>query len=823
LSEAYPKSQYYLAALNNMALDYGELQDFENAARVFERLAEEDPDSARAETHLYNASVYFAQAEDWKRALRVNRKFVNRYPNSADAEKLFYGMATYQLKLGNVAQANEIYDDYSRKFPDSPRVVETHFRRGEYFKEQGDLAQARQEYAAAISKSEAFAAASKDANEFFAAEALFSLTELKFEEYKRIKFRLPEEDLQKNKDLKKKLLLEIVDSYAKVAAYGTIRLYEATYKIGHAYDEFARTWQDQDVAAANETKRIVARKNINKAAADLFEKAHSNYKSNLGVLIRLEHEYRTALEDSGAELSQHIPGVKIVLADSTLRVADHWIQKMREGISKTGFDIAETKYATILELLGAPAPVGLDHIAALEFRNQLLGKFIRPLITEAVAAYKRNLDEAKELRLDNPWVELSKKKLVVVSCVAAQEYADLAWRAMHYYDASIARYVQAVNQDYALAPGIAEDMANYLDFGRAYARAAMEDYHHAVENARAAKIRNYELYEAENNLFEFAYSMASFSDSLAQVVKGERDALARVAKTSDSTSLKEGLGALEDQYSSLATTAKEILAGGFELAQQFDVANAFTEKITIALVRSEPEKYAGLLDLSIREEKFYTDTTWLASTEFENGWENTDYIDAGWQAPNRHAAAHYFQNGNTQRIWMGDGAERHPAASGGGLDLVPAAIAAEKPDTMAEQAAGPPLQHGVASRARTTYFRKDFEIVGLPVQGSMQIYADDHYRLYMNGELISDIKVLEHNYVPHTHDLSDFLRTGKNVIAVQVIDSDASGGGLEGLVLMKSLPGWAKRQAEIRARKEKEKDKMLFDKGIIINKSASKR
>jgi TolA-binding protein len=116
-----------------MAYDYGAMNDYQNAALTFERVANEEPDSAKAEVNLYNAGVFYVRAESWERAIRVNRTFVSRYPNSKDAANMFYEIANFYLKLDDLDNANKVYGEYAEKFPDSPRTVETFYRRGEYY------------------------------------------------------------------------------------------------------------------------------------------------------------------------------------------------------------------------------------------------------------------------------------------------------------------------------------------------------------------------------------------------------------------------------------------------------------------------------------------------------------------------------------------------------------------------------------------------------------------------------------------------------------------------------------------------------------------
>ena len=819
LTENYPNSEYYIPALNNMALDYGELKDYLNAAITFERLAEEEPDSAKAETHLYNASVFFVKAEDWSRAIRVNKKFVERYPDSKDADDLFYDIATYYLKLGDLEQANQIYGEYAQKFPDSPRVVETYFRRGEYFEKQGRVEQAKQEYTRAIDKSIEFQKAGKNPNEFFAAEALFHLTELEFEEYRQIQFKLPPEAMKRNKERKKALLKRLVDNYAKVAAYGTIRIYEATFKIGLVYENFAETWAAQDIPEAQEEKRIVARKEINQTAAELYERALEAYKNSRVVLTRIAEKYRKSLAANDTTMALEA-GKKVVLADTTLEVAQRWINRSSEKISEVIYEIAEINYASVEDLLNAPVPPGLDKLTSLEFRNQLLGKFVMPLIGQIVDAHARNLREAEELDLENEWVEKSREKIIHTNRIIADEYAKLAWQALSGYEERIPAYNNILLEDDVMALSIADEMANFIDFSQAFGKATIRGFQISIDKARELNIHTYSLQATMNDLFKFTDQIAGKIDSLTKITNEFRKSYEEKIRQEKNPAYEDGLFTFEDNYFSLLEAKKAILKDGFDLAQKYAVKNEHTENIVLSLVRSEPEEYAELLGLEIHDFNLVSDTSWRASTLEQEDWMMENFDDSAWKPAFRMDSSLAFAGYGAQKIWFQPEPVVETLPDSGVFavsDTLPADTLVSNIDSLKVKAAVPAINKPAPSNEwpEKVYFSKYFNITGLPVQAQIQIVADDFYRLFVNGEFISEGKMDSVNSRPGVHDFSEFLQTGRNHIAIFVADTDHSGGGLETLLFLRSLPGWEKRQAELEALKKKEKENLLFDKGIL--------
>lgn len=824
LTANYAQSEHYLSAMNNMALDYGELKDFQNAALTFERLGEEDPDSAKAETHLYNASFYFEQAEDWERAIRVNQKFVSRFPESEDADDLFYNIANYYIKLGDIDNANTIYGEYAQKFPDSPRVVETFYRRGEYFESQGDLAQAKIEYESAIRKSDEFLQAGKDANEFFAAEALFRLTELQFDEYAGIAFRLPEAAMRESKKRKKDMLLSIVDNYTKVASYTTIRLYESTYKIGLAYENFAETWARQEIPEVDEAKKIVARKEINQTAAELYERALEAYKNSSEVLTRIAQQYEKSFEDTSAGNSH--AGEKVVVADTTLLVARRWIERSQEKISEVIYDIAEINYASVTELLEAPLPAGLDSLTSLEFRNQLIGKFVRPLVNDIVNSHARNLREARELNLDNRWVRSSQVKIISTHRIIGDQYASLAWLALRGYSSKVKEYKYALENDEAMALGISDEMANFIDFSKAFGRATVEAYRLTLEKAREVNVHNFELVQLENDLFSFAYKFAMCADTAARVGSREREFYEEQFQETGNGVFEEGVFAFEDNYFSLTDLTKNILEQGFRIAREYSLENETTERILLALVRSDPETYAPTLGLHVEDATIGSDATWRVNVALQQDWYTESFDDSKWLNPDLVDSSSQFPGYHVQSIWVSlvSGTAKHSADTAGtaiaqatglqqdSLEVQGAVVDSSKqasPDSMRKAAL--PL---ASERAGVAFFRKEFEVAGLPVSGQIQIFVDDSYAFYMNGELISEQR-LSPGARPNVHDFTSFLKSGRNILALRAEDLDASGGALDALIFIKSVPGWEQRQTELRAQKAREQENLVFDKGVI--------
>jgi len=812
LVSTFPQSAHYFPALNNMAYNYGALNDYRNAALTFERLAGEDPDSAKSETYLYNASGFCVKAEEWRRAIRVNRGFAARFPGSKDAADMFYEIANFHLRLDEFDEANKVYGEYAEKFPDSPRTVETFYRRGEYYEKKNDLEPAKAEYAKALAKSQSFQASKKDAGEFFAAEALFRLTEIQYREFAAIQFKLPAAQMDIDKERKKNALLAITDNYTRVAGYGTLRLYEATHKIGEAYEEFASTWAKQEIPEVEANRRIVTRREINKTAADLYERALLSYKHAAHALARLTALYanQAAQIYAATDTTMFDRTGRIAPEDTTLRAANRWIDRSKMKISAVIYEMAEINLASVEQFLEAPVPENMDQITALEFRNQLLGKLVKPLVGDIVRAHQRNLVEADSFALNNHWVERSRRKIIATQNILAHEYVELSWRALSLYKLDMVDYKMAVNSGDVRALELREATANSIDFARSFAKAGVESYGVTFDRAAAIEFDPDDLEKTQDAMLGFAYRFATHLDSLAKVANHERQVYDRLTQQSPSNGganrkgedLQDAVVAFEDNYYSLAEGVSEVLQLGFNLTQKHKLENAWSEKIILLLVKSEPEKYAGLLGLQVAQLNVPTDETWLTRATPQAGWSGLNFDAAGWRPAQQSGDGQNFAGYGANRLWL-----LAPDSTGSFKNIL---TDSTQVDSASAQTPVKP--------SRVVYFRKNFTVAGLPVSGQIQLLADDSFNLFVNGEYVAEFaKPLNEQPAVQIKDLSNYLRTGDNTIALEVRDTDDSGGALEAVIFAKSLPGWEQREAELRARKERREELKIFERGILPN------
>ncbi len=808
LIETRPTSNYILNAMNNLALDYGELNEPKNAALTYEKLAAVAKDSSKIHDALYNASYFFVRAEEWEDAIRVNRSFVKRFPNSKDAPDLYFDIATYYLKLDKLDEANQVYGEYAVRCPNSPRVVETYFQRGEYYRAKNQLDRAMNEYALAVAKNEELIKKKLEHNDFYAAEALFQLTRLKFDEYDKIEFQLPAARLEEAKKRKKELLMQIVDGFTKVASFGTVRLYEATWYIGRCYEEFAVTWGKQEIPAMEPTRRIIAQKEINEATVDLYGKAEQSYKQAIQILSRLAKQYEASLA-SNDNLATSAEVRSVVREDSTLHIARRWIERCKEKVSEVIYDAAELNFSTVDAFLQAPIPEGLNHVAEMEYRRQVLGKAITPLISEIIDAHSRNIQEAWNLGIENQWVKLSRKKILAANNLLAEEYQKLAHKSLDLFAANLESYKQAIDRSDKSVDltSFSDQLANLIDFGRAFSKVTADIYKKTLEKATALNINDPLVAETRELMLRDLLAVAQRTQELADSVRANRKKYERMFRTTDRLDYEEALFAFEDTYLSLKEVTQELLELGYNLSQQLQLNNAWVPRIKLALVQANPEQYASILNLSVKTEQIISDESWRASDQYVEGWVNPDFDADGW------SNARYLK-GLQGRILN--------ALTPIWLMSVDSNKARIVDDSVHQAQLFDPRRSEPMARvlSRRVFFKRPFTIAGLPVSANLKLIVDDSYNLFCNGEYVAAFTSSDQNWqIERIHQLSDNLLEGNNELAIEAIDTNGTGGGLVAVLTIKSLPGWTdkRQQIEIEVSDVKVKENLIMDKYIIMH------
>ena len=793
-----PSSGYVYDAQNNLAFDYVELRDYRNAALTYERLATIHPEESKARDALYNASFYFARAENWQDAVKVNRLFLQRFPLDEEAPKLSFEIAGFFRQLGDLDQSHQAYADFIDRFPSHPRTIEAYFKRGDYHRNRQQSNAAIAEYQKALLKNRERVESGMASNDFYAGEAEFALAMVKYQEYDQIDFRLPVDKIEINKERKKNLLLEIVRHLSNCTSYGTNRIYEATFTIGLAYQEFAQTWSEQDIAIDEPIRRIVAQKEVNDASRVLYNRSADAYRSGIQALNRLQDAYQTALLEEIKE-SQSLPidTLAVTAQDTVLQAIDSWLGRSKEQLSKVNYEMAEILLKSAKAVAQAPIPSGLGDFTALVYQKQVIDSVVAPMIQETLIGYQNCLNEADSLQIESQWVQLALEKLMSTKHLAALYYTDLSNQGFDLIGKKLQKYGDLVFGSGTLDDHfydmqlLADDVTNSTNLTLATINNSLDKYGEAIHLAETMAVEDRFVVSSRDSMMFTAYRSALAADSLSRIAKKWANQAREGFLRTESPLLEEGLFTFNSNYFALRDLQREILQTGYAMAQNFNIRNLYSQNLTLQLVRFDPEKFAGLIDLTISSFSFYTDSSWRAGTEYVEGWALPQFDDSGWQQATVVAPG---DASSWPTIWTY--IERDSVFT---VDVDSVTILS------------------IRKPAADAFYRKSIAVQGLPVDCAISLVPHANINVYFNGDLVKKITNATSNETFVTVDVSELLVDGNNLLAVEVKSQEAESGFLSAKIDVRSLPDWAQRVKMLNPEMagEQAQQEMMIERGRI--------
>lgn len=807
LLEIKPDSRYKTDAMNNLALDYGEISEHKNAAITFERLSAASKDSLIIHDALYNSSIFYVRAEQWDDAIRVNDLFVNKFPDSEGADELFFDMATYYLKLNKLELANKIYGDYVSRFPGSPRVVETHYHRGNYYRKLGEYERAAEEYALAVQRNDDFVQSGIASGDFFAAEALFNRMMIRFDDYNTIQLQLPEPAMKESKERKKRLLSELIDGFSKVLEYGTVRLYESTYYIGHSYEKFADAWVSQELAESDVTRRIAKRKEIREASEQFYERAVQTYKRSLKTLTTLADIYEADIMPADSEMAADEEGIRYVSTDSTLRVARKWIERCKEKVSELIYDIAELNAEVIQSIYDAPVPLDLTLIETMEYKRQLLKKGIEPLLEKHIAHHLRNIEECRELRIENRWVKSSRDRVLSSSIQYGDRHYELVNDVFRLYRDNWEQYERS-RHDESADGDLSQNLVMLIELSKILMLEAQDVDRQSLRTLRAEGISDPQIHYLEERMVRTVHEFVTTCEGLIDQTRSRKKEIESEFYGTKSIHLEKRLFTYEDIYLSIREAVTTVLEKAYEQSRELVLNNRWTVENTISLVKLAPKEYIDVLNSPVETMVIDTDSSWLISSQHVSDWNSIDFDDDGWNNANLITPFHEYSRDSVYSTMSIDETVRSYTIS----DSVVNTGISFSPEFEDDSSA--------LRETKRIYLRKSFDLNGLSVAATLTIETDEAYNLFMNGEYIASHR--PEDLTPHEmkqYELAEFLVEDVNVIAIEVITRNQRVSGLQARLVVDYLPDWDRERQLYKVRHGEEivRDNLFLDKYIIIN------
>src|SRR4051812_14852997 len=121
-----PKHEFADKALNNAAVCYENTRRFDSALKLYERIFREYPGSKLADSALFRVAVNAENSYDFDKAVESYQKLVKGYPGSKDREAALFNEARLlegQQRYPEAAQAFVRYAELFPKAEDAPKNV----------------------------------------------------------------------------------------------------------------------------------------------------------------------------------------------------------------------------------------------------------------------------------------------------------------------------------------------------------------------------------------------------------------------------------------------------------------------------------------------------------------------------------------------------------------------------------------------------------------------------------------------------------------------------------------------------------------------------
>ena len=801
LATEYPDSKYAILALENMAKNFVEMENYVEAAKTYERIYNNYTDSPNAEPALYNASIYYQKGKDWENAIRVNNTYIAKFPNLQYATDLFFQNASLFLKLGNLSEANRIYKEFAAQFPDDPRTVTAFYERGKYYFENGMPEQAKAELKKAIQKSDQLAKAGMDANAYVAAEAVNLMAEILHQDFLSIELKQPPQNIKANLDKLTSLMKELNNTYRKVIAYASPRSFEATFNIAKTFEEFADKYISQEIDPnLNPDQKFVAQLKINEQGYKLYDRAVEEYKTVIKAIPALAEKLGIDLTQpdttrvaANADSSTNVLVMRVAEIDSARQLAIKWHEKAKSKVSELLFKEAEITASSLYHTLEVKSPFERP-LEVILFKIQLFDKAAKPAVQKSIQAHLRNIKESEQLGLSNKYVEESRRQILLISNVLAEEYERLSYYALANYDTEIEKLLKLIEQEYGSTNEFGEDYyavdnnANQMiDFSHELSLNSMNTYKGTLDLALQYKIQNDLIKTTKNNMIRLAVEITDKMAEDAAIAQEKADFFRIRFDSTQNYNYDDAAGFFENYYVQFNNYSKEILDHAYQLKDDYQIKNIWVNKLIFKLIKIDPLAYSK--DIEKEKLVLQTDSSWVyTTTYYPEQWNLIDFDDSNWNKP---AVLESYQNQferlgvNPKAIWIK--VQYLDTLNYGIQDslVVSDSLTSSNGDTL-------------------VFFRKTFYLDGKPVAGNIYVTADEDFRIYLNGEYLLDDEENDYSVID-TLDYYTFglyLKKGKNVLAIDVEDRDLTAGGVKLYGYVETLPADILKAAEEKATEE---------------------
>jgi tetratricopeptide (TPR) repeat protein len=265
-------------------------KQYDEAARLYDKLLASFPDSPYARPAMYNRGLAFRDKKDWGGAVDAFKALIEKHGSHADAKDGMFQLGACYAELTNWPASAEVFVRLlDRQDLTADDRIEAMARRGFAQFNLSDLDAAEKTFRAALAYKQKIENEERLATDFYLAFSQYHLGQINHQRFRHVNLRLPEAQMDKDLDLKASLLLQAQRAYIDTIKYGNPAWASAAgFQVGSLYEELYDSFIKAPVPAdLRGEARDVYQDELRKKIRVLLEKSVKWYRENLLMIERL--------------------------------------------------------------------------------------------------------------------------------------------------------------------------------------------------------------------------------------------------------------------------------------------------------------------------------------------------------------------------------------------------------------------------------------------------------------------------------------------------------------------------------------------------------
>lgn len=298
----HPKDPLATYALYRVAVNQERFFDFDNASQTYqlfydqagrrtqEEMAETgldfDLEEKRAAA-LLSSAVIQENRQNYEAAARGYERFVDQYPDNKQAAQAQWQASLVWEKAGNeskmISAINDFYSQYGGDPKFDEKVLEGFMKIADYYEERRDRRRAAQQYERILDEYVRRGIAPGAPASFYAAKARFMQVERDYADWEKIEIKGNKNRQQKLLEQKVSGQKELTGKYEEVYAYGSLEwTMAAAYRIGKMYQDFATSLYNVPIPFREDSEEYeIYRTQLEDIAIPLEDEAIRRYEATI--------------------------------------------------------------------------------------------------------------------------------------------------------------------------------------------------------------------------------------------------------------------------------------------------------------------------------------------------------------------------------------------------------------------------------------------------------------------------------------------------------------------------------------------------------------